>query len=51
MLVHGHGAQSIIAIMLEMDLTTSLKSLAINIDDVQRCCSFWMFLEQFNSIP
>jgi hypothetical protein len=35
MLVHGHGPQSIIAIMLEMDLTT-LKSLSINMDDVQR---------------
>jgi len=34
-LVHGHGPQSIIAIMLEMDLTT-LKSLSINMDDVQR---------------
>ena len=36
MLVHGHGPQSIIAIMSEMDLTTSLKSLSINIDDFQR---------------
>jgi hypothetical protein len=36
MLVHGHGPQSIIAIMVEMDLTTSFKSLAINIDDFQR---------------
>jgi hypothetical protein len=58
-----------------MDLTTSFKSLSIDIDDVQRrlpqhdfeppnnpnsdsmamvlvvAVNFWMFLEQFNSIP